>query len=73
MTIPPIEESYALLNRYGLHYPSSDAERVDGLTYVWQKLRTQVSETFNSIQSNSIVMSVLPLENARLTKAGSCF
>ena len=43
MTITPIEESYALLNRYGLHYPSSDAERVDGLTYAWQKLRTQAS------------------------------
>ena len=43
MTITPIEESYALLNRYGLHYPSSDAERVDGLTYAWQKLRAQAS------------------------------
>ena len=43
MTITPIEESYALLNRYGLHYPSADAERVDGLTYAWQKLRTQAS------------------------------
>ena len=42
MTITPIEETYALINRYGLHYPSSDAERVDGLTYAWQKLGTQV-------------------------------
>ena len=53
MTITPIEESYALLNRYGLHYPSSDAERVDGLTYAWQKLRGQagsVAATLLEIQ-----------------------
>ena len=53
MTITPIEESYALLNRYGLHYPSSDADRVDGLTYAWQKLRAQaggVAATLLEIQ-----------------------
>ena len=43
MTIGPIEESFAMMNRYGLHYPSSDAERVDMLTYEWQKLNGQVS------------------------------
>lgn len=42
MTIGPIEESFGLLNRYGLVYSSADAERVDGLTYAWKKLLDQV-------------------------------
>lgn len=42
MMIGPIEESFAMMNRYQLHYPSSDAERVDGLTYAWKKLTAQV-------------------------------
>lgn len=43
MTITPIEESFALLNRYGLVYSSTDSEQVDGLTYAWRKLKDQVS------------------------------
>ena len=43
MTVGPIEESFAMMNRYGLVYSSSDAERVDGLTYAWRKLHAQVS------------------------------
>ena len=42
MTIGPIEESFAMMNRYGLVYSSSDSERVDGLTYAWRKLHAQV-------------------------------
>ena len=42
MTIGPIEESFAMMNRYGLVYSSSDSERVDGLTYAWRKLHGQV-------------------------------
>ena len=42
MTVGPIEESFAMMNRYGLVYSSSDAERVDGLTYAWRKLHAQV-------------------------------
>lgn len=42
MTITPIEEAFALLNRYGLVYSSSDSEQVDGLTYAWKKLQDQV-------------------------------
>ena len=42
MTVGPIEESFAMMNRYGLIYSSSDAERVDGLTYAWRKLHAQV-------------------------------
>ena len=45
MTITPIEESFALLNRYGLNYSSADSEQVDGLTYAWKKLQGQVSVT----------------------------
>ncbi|XP_073237477.1 dynein axonemal heavy chain 5-like [Porites lutea] len=41
MTIGPIEESFAMMNRYGLVYSSSDSERVDGLTYAWRKLHAQ--------------------------------
>lgn len=49
MTVGPIEESFAMMNRYGLVYSSSDAERVDGLTYAWRKLHAQVS-TFEYIK-----------------------
>ena len=47
MTVGPIEESFAMMNRYGLVYSSSDAERVDGLTYAWHKLHAQVCTRFN--------------------------
>ena len=46
MTITPIEESFALLNRYQLHYSSTDSEQVDGLTYAWKKLQAQVFFNF---------------------------
>lgn len=44
MTIGPIEESFAMISRYGLQvvYSSSDAEGVDSLTYAWRLLREQV-------------------------------
>ena len=42
MTITPIEESFALMNRYGLHYSSTDSEKVDGLNYAWKKLQDLV-------------------------------
>ena len=45
MTIGPIEESFAMMNRYGLVYSSSDSERVDGLTYAWRKVHAQVGES----------------------------
>uniref|UniRef100_A0A183A3S7 DHC_N1 domain-containing protein n=1 Tax=Echinostoma caproni TaxID=27848 RepID=A0A183A3S7_9TREM len=44
MTIGPIEESYALLNRYELYFNDGNAERVDALTYGFSKLRTQSRE-----------------------------
>ncbi|TPP55936.1 Dynein axonemal heavy chain 5 [Fasciola gigantica] len=44
MTIGPIEESYALLNRYELYFNDGNAERVDALTYGFSKLRAQSRE-----------------------------
>ena len=42
MTIGPVEESYALLNRFELHYDDGNSERVDGLAYQWRNLMAQV-------------------------------
>ena len=42
MTIGPIEESYAMLNRYNIFFNDGNAERVDSLSYGWSKLNTQV-------------------------------
>ncbi|CAH8645141.1 unnamed protein product [Heterobilharzia americana] len=41
MTIGPIEESYALLNRYELYFNDGNAERVDALSYGFSKLKSQ--------------------------------
>ena len=38
MTIGPIEESYALLNKLELNYSDGNAEKVDGLAYQWKNL-----------------------------------
>ena len=43
MTIGPVEESYALLNRFELYYDDGNSERVDGLAYQWRNLMAQVS------------------------------
>ena len=42
MTIGPIEESYAVLNKYGMSYQDTNTERVDSLSYGWKKLVDQV-------------------------------
>ncbi|EDV25010.1 uncharacterized protein TRIADDRAFT_56504 [Trichoplax adhaerens] len=47
MTISPIEESFALLNRFNMTFSGSDAERVDTLNYSWKKLNAQA----NSVQA----------------------
>ena len=43
MTITPIEEAYAMLNRYNLIFNDGNAERVDSLSYQWKLLKGQVS------------------------------
>lgn len=45
MTIGPIEESYAMLNKYELHFHDGNAEKVDTLSYSWKNLREQVGRT----------------------------
>lgn len=42
MTITPIEETYAMLNRYNIFFNDGNAERVDSLSYGWKKLIAQV-------------------------------
>ena len=42
MTIGPVEETYALLNRYNIFFNDGNAERVDTLSYGWKKLIAQV-------------------------------
>ena len=42
MTITPIEESYAMLNKYNIFFNDGNAERVDSLSYGWTKLNAQV-------------------------------
>ena len=44
MTIQPIEESYAMLNKYNIFFNDGNAERVDSLSYGWKKLNTQAHE-----------------------------
>ena len=50
MTIQPIEESYAMLNKYNIFFNDGNAERVDSLSYGWKKLNTQVRYVRNSLQ-----------------------
>jgi len=42
LTIAPIEDTYAMLARYGLAFNDGNSERVDSLGYRWRLLRQQV-------------------------------
>ncbi|XP_076466904.1 dynein axonemal heavy chain 5-like [Babylonia areolata] len=44
MTIGPVEETYALLNRYNIFFNDGNAERVDTLSYGWKKLIAQANQ-----------------------------
>ncbi|KAK3576985.1 hypothetical protein CHS0354_005992 [Potamilus streckersoni] len=44
MTITPIEESYAMLNKYNIFFNDGNAERVDSLSYGWKKLKAQAHQ-----------------------------
>ncbi|XP_067868157.1 dynein axonemal heavy chain 5 isoform X2 [Heterodontus francisci] len=54
MTIEPIEETYALLNKHELLFQDGNAERVDGLAYAWKNINAQV------VQTQSILLKVEP-------------
>ncbi|KAK3724620.1 hypothetical protein RRG08_041104 [Elysia crispata] len=43
MTITPIEETYAMLNKYNIFFNDGNAERVDSLSYGWKKLTAQAA------------------------------
>ncbi|EDV21817.1 uncharacterized protein TRIADDRAFT_59929 [Trichoplax adhaerens] len=60
MSIPPIEESYAMLHKYQLLVEKDEAERVDTLRYSWERLLTLAAE----IQTQLIVIQ--PEFKARL-------
>ena len=53
MTISPIEESYALLQKHEINVPREETEKCDTLRYSWEKLKllvTQKSHTLLEIQ-----------------------
>ena len=47
MSIGPIEESYAMLNKHELPVAKEETERVDTLRYSWKKLQVQAQEMSN--------------------------
>ena len=47
MTIAPVEESYALLNKLELTYNDGYAEKVDSLAYSWKSLMDLVRILLN--------------------------
>ena len=49
MTITPIEEAYAMLNKYNLIFNDGNAERVDSLSYQWKLLKGQVRMVISPI------------------------
>ncbi|XP_074730366.1 dynein axonemal heavy chain 5 isoform X6 [Strix uralensis] len=47
--VGPIEESYALLNKYGLLVAKEETEKVDCLHYTWEKLLVRANEVQNEL------------------------
>ncbi|XP_057352291.1 dynein axonemal heavy chain 5 isoform X2 [Manis pentadactyla] len=47
--VAPIEESYALLNKYGLLIAKEEMDKVDTLRYAWEKLLARASEVQNEL------------------------
>uniref|UniRef100_A0A8C8BCP0 Dynein axonemal heavy chain 5 n=1 Tax=Otus sunia TaxID=257818 RepID=A0A8C8BCP0_9STRI len=47
--VGPIEESYALLNKYGLLVAKEETEKVDSLHYTWEKLLVRANEVQNEL------------------------
>ncbi|KAF4087596.1 hypothetical protein AMELA_G00072460 [Ameiurus melas] len=49
--VVPIEESYAMLNKYELSVAKEEMEKVDTLRYAWEKLLTRSAEVQNELVS----------------------
>uniref|UniRef100_A0A8B9HVU9 Dynein, axonemal, heavy chain 5 n=1 Tax=Astyanax mexicanus TaxID=7994 RepID=A0A8B9HVU9_ASTMX len=49
--VGPIEESYAMLNKYELSVAKEEMEKVDTLRYTWEKLLARSSEVQNELVS----------------------
>ncbi|XP_048224317.1 dynein axonemal heavy chain 5 [Perognathus longimembris pacificus] len=49
--VGPIEESYALLNKYGLLVAKEEMDKVDALRYAWEKLLARAGEVRNELVS----------------------
>ncbi|XP_046324256.1 dynein axonemal heavy chain 5 isoform X2 [Marmota monax] len=49
--VGPVEESYALLNKYGLLVAKEEMDKVDTLRYAWEKLLARASEVQNELVS----------------------
>ncbi|KAM8815689.1 dynein axonemal heavy chain 5 isoform 1-T1 [Rhynchonycteris naso] len=49
--VGPIEESYALLNKYGLLVAKEEMDKVDSLRYAWEKLLARAIEVQNELVS----------------------
>uniref|UniRef100_A0A8C6MZK3 Dynein, axonemal, heavy chain 5 n=1 Tax=Mus spicilegus TaxID=10103 RepID=A0A8C6MZK3_MUSSI len=47
--VGPIEESYALLNKYGLLVAKEEMDKVDTLRYAWEKLLARASDVQNEL------------------------
>ncbi len=48
-TITPIEETYAMLNKYDITFNDGNAEKVDSLTYGWKTLNEKAKEVQNNL------------------------
>ncbi|XP_046703899.1 dynein axonemal heavy chain 5-like [Silurus meridionalis] len=49
--VGPIEESYAMLNKYELSVAKEEMEKVDTLRYAWEKMLTRGAEVQNELVS----------------------
>ncbi|KAM3614047.1 uncharacterized protein V6R79_009044 [Siganus canaliculatus] len=47
--VGPIEESYAMLHKYGLFVAKEEADKVDTLRYTWEKLLSRSTEVQNEL------------------------
>ncbi|XP_060937369.1 dynein axonemal heavy chain 5 isoform X1 [Limanda limanda] len=49
--VGPIEESYAMLHKYGLSVPKEESEKVDTMRYAWEKLLSLGTDVQNELVS----------------------